>query len=386
MPTTTHSRLHGLDTLRAIAILLVLMYHYMVVVSSKNTFGFLTGIGWTGVDLFFVLSGFLIGNQILSAVVQKKNFSLKTFYIRRLLRTLPNYYVIFALYFIFPLALSGRQTASIWQFLTFTQNFNLHPGETFTHSWSLCIEEQFYLVLPALVMWMALAKATKKQAWIVLCGAISAGVLMRGVAWYTFGQNAITTNDFYAHIYYSSFARFDELLPGVALAMLKNLHAELYQRILRYGNCLLVAGLLAVGTMFYLLSNFLEIDGYGFSFWMTTFGYSLLAVSFALLVLAALSPKSIIYRLQIPGAASLALWSYAIYLAHKPIFKLAIIPLKRMNIDTDSYLGISMIMLASLLGGWLLYRLVETPFMRLRDKLYANGNSTRQVTMASATV
>ena len=130
--------------------------------------------------------------------------------------------------------------------------------------------------------------------------------------------------------------------------------------------------------MFYVMSHLLEIDGYGFSFWVTTYGYSLLAISFALLVLSALSPLSILYRIKIPGAASLALWSYAIYLVHKPIFKLAIAPLKIWNIDTDSTLGISIIMLVSLLGGWLLYRLVETPFMRLRDRLYVNGNSVNQ--------
>src|SRR5476651_782411 len=99
MSSSKSSRIHGLDTLRSIAIALVLMHHYMAVVSSKSTFGFLSEIGWAGVDLFFVLSGYLIGNQLLSSIAQKKNFSLKTFYIRRLLRTLPNYYVVLALFF-----------------------------------------------------------------------------------------------------------------------------------------------------------------------------------------------------------------------------------------------------------------------------------------------
>jgi len=62
------TRLNGLDTLRTCAILLVLMYHFKVVVSGKDTFGFISQIGWAGVDLFFVLSGYLIANQIFTSL------------------------------------------------------------------------------------------------------------------------------------------------------------------------------------------------------------------------------------------------------------------------------------------------------------------------------
>ena len=373
-------RIHGLDTLRAAAIILVLAYHYMVVVSGKNTFGFMTEIGWTGVDLFFVLSGYLIGNQILSPIAHGRDFSLKTFYIRRLLRTLPNYYFILAMYFLFPLALSGTKTAPVWQFLTFTQNFGLRPGETFTHSWSLCIEEQFYIVLPVVALLIASFGRAIRFGWFVIGAAVVAGMAVRGMAWLGHGHNAISANDYYEHIYYSSFARFDELLPGVAIAMLKNFHADTYSKITRKGNVLFVGGLVAVMAMFYLFSHFLEIEGYGFGFCMTAFGYPLLATSFAVLTLSALSTGSVLHRIRVPGAASIALWSYAIYLAHKPIFKLAISPMSRLGIDTDSSLGIFIIMTAGLLGGWLLFRLVETPFMIIRTRLFSIDGLNGQVT------
>ena len=125
---------HGLNTLRALAIIVVLIYHYRVVVCNRDLFGFISQLGWAGVDLFFVLSGYLIGNQVFSALLEKQNFSLKNFYIRRLLRTLPNYYFVLALHFVFPVALTGTVTAPLWQFFTFTQNYTFHPGETFTHS------------------------------------------------------------------------------------------------------------------------------------------------------------------------------------------------------------------------------------------------------------
>jgi peptidoglycan/LPS O-acetylase OafA/YrhL len=363
-------RLPGLDVLRSVAIILVLAYHYMVVVSGKNTFGFLTDIGWAGVDLFFVLSGYLIGNQILSPMAAGGNFSIKAFYIKRALRTLPNYYFILAIYFIFPLELGGDKTASIWSFLTFTQNIGLRPGQTFTHSWSLCIEEQFYLILPVIVLMVASFKDSKKFAWVIIGAAVVAGMTVRGIAWFNNGKAAITAYDYYAHIYYSSFARFDELLPGVAIAMLKNFHVKAYSRLMKKGNILFFVGLTAAGTMLYLFSNFLVVPSYGYGFCMTTFGYPLLATSFAILTLSALSTDSALHRLRVPGCSSIALWSYATYLAHKPIFKLAILPLKEMGVDTGSIFGIGLIMGASLLGGWLLFRLVETPFLLLRSRLY----------------
>jgi peptidoglycan/LPS O-acetylase OafA/YrhL len=378
---TTKSRLTGLDTLRASAILLVLMYHYEVVVSGKPTFGFLTDIGWVGVDLFFVLSGYLIGNQIMSAIARGEDFSLKVFFARRLLRTLPNYYFILAIYFIFPSLLSGTGTASIWRFLSFTQNIGLHYGETFSHSWSLCIEEQFYLILPVAALLIASFAKSKRVGWSVLLAGVMAGMLVRSWAWITFGHNAINPLIFSEHIYYSSFARFDELLPGVAIAMLKNFHADLYARILRKGNLLLVAGSIAFAIVAYLFLNYYQIEGYGYTFGMTVFGYTLLPGSFALLTLSALSPNSWLNRVRIPGAEKLALWSYAIYLAHKPIYKLAILPLTQLKIDINAPIGIAIIMLAGIGGGWLLYRLVESPFMALRDRFFPSSHMQVQASL-----
>ncbi|HEX8603896.1 MAG TPA: acyltransferase, partial [Pseudoduganella sp.] len=141
--TPTIPRLAGLDTLRALAIVLVLMSHYHGFVSHAPTFGIMGRIGWAGVDLFFVLSGYLIGNQLLAPAARGEGLSMKTFFARRLLRTLPNYYAVLAVYLLLPDSpIAGQSMAPVWRFLTFTQNFGLEYGQTFTHSWSLCIEEQ----------------------------------------------------------------------------------------------------------------------------------------------------------------------------------------------------------------------------------------------------
>lgn len=366
----TVSRINGLDTLRTLAILLVLMSHYGVVVSNKSTFGVLTDVGWMGVDLFFVLSGYLIGNQIMSTIARGEEFSLKIFFARRLLRTLPNYYVVLAAYLLFPSVLSGSSTAAIWRYFTFTQNIGLHYGETFSHSWSLCIEEQFYIILPIATILIAGLGNSLRWAWIAIIGGVIAGMVARGMAWMDHGYNLISSFDYSAHIYYSSFARFDELLPGVAIAMLKNFHGPIYEKIVCKGNALLIGGTSTVVVIAYLFQNFLKIDGYGYSFILITFGYPLLAAGFALLTMSTLGRTALLARIRVPGAQKFALWSYAVYLAHKPIFKVAVLWLRYWDIDADAPYMVFIVMAAGIAGGWLLYRMVESPFMALRDRLF----------------
>jgi peptidoglycan/LPS O-acetylase OafA/YrhL len=369
------NRLNGLDTLRAFAIVIVLLYHYMVVVSKENTFGYATQIGWMGVDLFFVLSGFLIGDQVLSAIARGQAFSIRRFYARRLLRTLPNYYVVLAIYFIFPAALAGLATAPPWQFLTFTQNFDFRPLATFSHSWSLCIEEQFYLIFPLLFMALAKSRSFLGLAWLVIIFGMFFGVAARVYMWYSYGESGIDYRDYYKHIYYSSFTRFDELLPGIAVAVVKNFHPALFLRILKIANVFFAAGVVIVGLMFYLFPHFHVTETGGRNFLLSTLGYSFVAIGFSLLVFSALSNASFMGKIRIPAAAQMALWSYAIYLIHKPVFQLLIAPLAEMNIDVKSPLGILVIFAVSIFAGWLLFRFVETPFMAIREGYFPAGKA-----------
>lgn len=363
-------RLNGLDSLRALAIILVLMTHYRLF-SKEYTFGFLTAVGWTGVDLFFVLSGYLIGNQIFASLAKSRDLSFKNFYSRRLLRTLPNYYVVLAIYYLFPLALSGEFRAPLWEYLTFTQNNGLRPEHTFTHSWSLCIEEQFYLIFPALAFLVFKSRHALAYMWFTLSGVFVFAMAYRAFNWHEHGQAAITGSDYWQYIYYSSFTRFDELLPGIAIALIRNFYPSLFSRCLEKGNYFLIAGITATSAVFYLALHYRYIDDYGFSGLFATFGFSAVSLSFALLVIAALSPNTLLYRIKIPGAASMALWSYAIYLLHKPLWALLIEPLNKAGIDVRSWTAVAILMGSSLLGGWLLYRLVELPFMKIRDKYFS---------------
>ncbi len=360
-------RANGLDALRALAIALVFAYHYMVFVSREETFGRASVVGWVGVDLFFVLSGYLIANQLFAGFARGGRLSLAAFYARRALRTLPVFWFVLALYFIFPQVMGGRTPPPLWSFLSFTQNFGLLPGTAFSHAWSLCIEEQFYLVLPLTLVLATRFAQRRVLAWAVLLSLLALGVLARAVLWQTYGRESTGHIDgYYPNIYYATLCRFDELLPGVAIALLKNFHRPLWVRIVRHGRRVFAAGLLATGCMLFAVHHHYFIDGYGYGFFMTAFGYSLVAMAFALLVVAALSPGSWLQRVRIPGAQSLALWSYSICLSHKAVAQIVQAELAALGVSA-AWMP-ALIVPACLAVGWLLYRCIEVPFMSLRER------------------
>jgi peptidoglycan/LPS O-acetylase OafA/YrhL len=357
------ARLHGLDTLRALAVSLVVLHHYVLFVSDGPTFGWVGEIGWAGVDLFFALSGYLIGNQIFSAMNSPAGFSLRHFYARRLLRTLPNFYVVLALYFLWPAFRGDAALLPLWKYLTFTQNYQLEPGTAFSHAWSLSIEEQFYMVLPAAALIGAAIGRSRRWAWAAIALAFAAGMLARADTWLDLveGHRSWRFN-YYKYIYYSTFCRFDELLAGVALALLKNYHPNAWRGLTRHGNLMFAGGALVTALAFWLFLR----DYYGF--WMTVFGYPLLALGFSMLIVAAVGEGSLLRTLRVPGAGSLALWSYAIYLTHKQVCIMLAARLREAGYNLESPLVIGAMLLASVLSGWVLYRLVEAPFMALRAR------------------
>jgi peptidoglycan/LPS O-acetylase OafA/YrhL len=366
------SRANGLDTLRAAAITLVFMNHYMAFVSGTATFGWGSVVGWTGVDLFFVLSGYLIANQIFAGLARGATLSPGSFYARRALRTLPVFWLVLALYFLFPAVMGGKPPPPLWRFLTFTQNIGLHSGTAFSHAWSLCIEEQFYLILPLALAIGARCGFGRSQGWTLLCALLLVGVGSRVILWLDYGSGYA---GYYPHIYYSTLCRFDEFLPGIAVALLKNFHRPLWERITRHGQRLLGVGAIATAALLYCVYRFYSIEGYGYGFFMTAAGYSLLAIAFAVLVTAALSPNSWLHRVRIPGAYHIALWSYSIYLSHKAIMIILQRTLQPFHLAPFVLVGI--ILAASVLVGALLYRLVESPFMAIRDRRFPTNFATQ---------
>lgn len=363
------ARLPGLDTLRALAIVFVFAHHYQIFVSHDATFGWFGTVGWVGVDLFFVLSGYLIGHQLLAGTTQGRRISLSGFWARRWLRTLPAFWLVLAAYWLWPGEMGGRTPPPLWRFLSFTQNVQLQPGTAFSHAWSLCVEEQFYLLLPLLLWAGQRLGLGRRTGWLVLALGLAVGVGARAWLWTRHGLESADIAGYHPAIYYASLCRFDELLPGLGLALLRHGHPALWAFLMRRGRETFWAGLLVVGFMLWAVATHYYIEGVGYSFTMTAFGYSAVAWAFAVVVLSALSPVSPLHRWRVPGAQSIALWSYAIYLSHKAVGHVLSAPLLPWG---EGLRGV-VVCAVSVAVGALIYRWVERPVMRWRDA-HAPGN------------
>jgi hypothetical protein len=147
---TNRERQPGLDLLRALAIIVVVVYHAGIMGFPLP--GRVHRFGWVGVDLFFVLSGYLIGGQLFAPLARGQGVNLRRFFARRALRIMPAYFVILTIYFLLPSWREYPEISPLWKFLISVQNIGLHGGTAFSHAWSLAVEDQFYLLLPLILL------------------------------------------------------------------------------------------------------------------------------------------------------------------------------------------------------------------------------------------
>ena len=169
-------RIFGLDVMRALAIVFVMIAHTYDFLFPEVELNLHRLFGFLGVEIFFVLSGFLIGGILIDILRKKEVFAwadLKRFWIRRWFRTLPNYYLCFVLYLIFHAATgipSNLDAIEVPQYLLFLQNsISPHPG-FYAIAWSLSIEEWFYLLFPIVLFILLGGKQVqlKKVLWTIL--------------------------------------------------------------------------------------------------------------------------------------------------------------------------------------------------------------------------
>ena len=361
------SRMPGLDLLRAIAIVWVMLFHSYIVGGIGERFALLESYGWIGVDLFFVLSGYLIGSQLLKPLSRGEPLAFGNFYLRRSLRVLPAYLVVLALYFSMPGFREADGIQPLWQFLTYTVNLliDYQHNKAFSHVWSLCVEEHFYLLFPLLAWWLMRRPSLAK--FVGVCVAtVLAGMAIRGYVW--LHELAPTPNSlefgvgFVEGIYYPTYTRLDGLLAGVVLAAIQACHPAWWRQMQERANRLL----LPAGLLITALAMWLFRDRAGLL--PSVIGYPLLSLGFALLVAVAAGTQGWLSRLRIPGVKWLALTSYSLYLIHKAVFHLVESTLPPQLLE-QGVLTFAIYAVAALLGGALLYYGAERPFLRLREQL-----------------
>jgi peptidoglycan/LPS O-acetylase OafA/YrhL len=173
--SVTHGHIDGLDGLRGVALLMVVVAHL-----------YLLNFGWIGMQSFFVLSGFLITRVLLMDRAKAPGFGsyLKRFYIRRLWRILPLYYGYLMVMVIVTEANEPQRGHLIYAFAYLYNFFTLREGRVhsfeFDHLWSMSVEEQFYLVWPFVLYWFNNANLRK-----LLVGLVVVGAGLRALTWLT---------------------------------------------------------------------------------------------------------------------------------------------------------------------------------------------------------
>jgi peptidoglycan/LPS O-acetylase OafA/YrhL len=333
-----------LDGLRAVAVLLVFLFHAGAFLAPSHTWlRAFASTGWNGVYLFFVLSGFLVGGLALAEVDRTGTIDVRRFWVRRLLRTWPLYYVLLAVNVVRVTVDGVHIEPSIWFFLTFTQN--LFPQNFFVPTWSLAVEEQFYLLLP-LVLLGAIRARNRSVATLVVAVGLLGPWIVRAAA-------PMSTQ---------LWAVGDSLVVGIAIAAVRRHRPTLFASVVAYPNALFLLGAVAVYAPMSLP------DGPARDLWL----YPGQAWGFGCIVTAALSGRLAVRGiLTAQPAYLLAVISYSVYLTHTDVlFWVGRVAARAADAPAaQSVLVIGGGLVAAAAVGTVFYYLVEAPGMWLRDRL-----------------
>jgi peptidoglycan/LPS O-acetylase OafA/YrhL len=349
-------RLAGLDVIRLAAVVLVLGRHYPGMMPQVPGLWRLTMGGWVGVDLFFVLSGFLVSGLLFSEYHRAGTMAIGRFYARRAWKIYPAFAVLIVVSGISDV-LGGRlEGARFWAESLFVQNYA--PGR-WNHAWSLAVEEHFYLLLPMFLTYLTSRSNRGRDPFRVIpLAACVVGVvelLARIVTWWRFPIYSHYGNLFPTHL------RLDSLFLGVALAYAYHFgRAAFVSRLRPYRHALAGGGALCLSPAF-----IFPLDGS--SPFIFTAGLSVIALASAAIVSGILLSEWPTHRVFVPFAKGGAA-SYSIYLWHLPVFEVLSRALARGE-PIDPWASLSVYLLSAVGFGIVAARLIEIPCLRLRDRL-----------------
>lgn len=361
-------RIVELEGLRGIAILLVTTHHFWP--AADGFFGqwaAVAHLGWTGVDLFFVISGFLIGGILLDTRHDPRYFS--NFYARRVLRIFPLYYaVVLSLFVVVPAGQAilhqlpyaetrfARESGNPLWYLLFAGNIResitgVEPAYMLAPLWSISIEEQFYLLCPLLVRWLDMA-ALKR----LLVAMMLLSPLFRVAMFMLFPENERIQ-------YLSTISRFDNLSAGVWLAVAARSGFAPSARVLS----VLLPALTGAGVLVFVLGGFDRTGAF-----CRIFGYSFLALYFYVAVAWALRFRghAASRLLRMRWLVYLGGICYGLYILQRPAEVLLVKGLAMMSVDLEASGLLSLVAktLFAVLVAHVSFRLLESPINRLKAR------------------
>ncbi len=358
-------RNRGVDILRAVAVLLVLGRHGGGPRVWNN-------VGWIGVDLFFVLSGFLISGLLYSEYKKTGGINWKRFFIRRGFKIYPAFY---AMIFITPLWSIVSHHQIRWRAMLpevlFYQSYQ--PNRVWAHTWSLAVEEHFYILLPALLLTMLYFQKKNGRDPFRLVPLVCAGfgaLCLLGRAYLAYTSPRV--GDWWQYIQFPTHLRIDSLLFGVFLGYLYHFHGERLKnfRAGRWPGLFLIAcSSLLISTCFVF-----SLD----SPFMLSFGLTALYLGFGGILILVVCGGSeagtegkVSQKSWLGSAlAYIGMYSYSIYLWH-PMVSQHVRDLEmRIWPGIPNFAVFWSYALSSLVVGILLSRLIEYPALHLRDRLF----------------
>lgn len=344
-----------LDFVRGIAILLAMGWHFNnhpteylaanIVLWPGRAFG------WAGVDLFFVLSGFLVGRLVFQEIRNTGYLRKKEFFIRRAFKLWPTLY-----FFLFLFSTYEPWRIFLFQIAFHVQNFFRTPVAT--HLWSLAVEEHFYLVF-AFLGPVVLSKLGSPRTFIVTLLALMATVLAFRVFAYSFGVSADV-------LQVQTQYRIDALACGVSLAVLAVYFPECFGNLLRLR--VLWGAIVFLGCVF--LAHFPKNSSVGCTIGFTV---SYITSAAALLAIYRSGIERLVPWLCRPIALA-GVYSYAIYIWHVPAEKILNIYVLRDHL-TNQFIIISIDYIGAILAGYVMTRILERPFLAIREYLFPRPGS-----------
>lgn len=360
--STTSKRIFGLDLIRATAITLVVLSHCTYILPDFNatiTDG-IRLLGATGVDIFFVLSGYLIGGILLKYFEngQTQFKDLVHFWKRRWFRTLPNYIVVLILNILLIYFLDQSFDEQWWLYFLFFQNFVTPHPDFFTEAWSLSIEEYAYIILPFLLFSLVsiFKKSKAKSVFIKSTIAVILLLFILKILFY-FNIDIDSYKEWSSHFRKVVIYRLDAIYYGFILVyILKNVAISKFKAIVLFvfGAFLFV--------VLHLIIVVLNIMPQEYTFIYSVFYLPLISLSIAFVFPLAILLKAKHYISKIIRYISTR--SYSIYLIN---YSLVLLTVNRYM--QPSILALVVYLVFSLSFSELLYHLVEHPFLRLRSRI-----------------